>query len=33
MIRKNLARFCFAKEDVVLEEACRKIGNIPISAV
>jgi aminotransferase len=28
---ENLARFCFAKEDPVLDEACRRIGNLEIS--
>jgi aminotransferase len=25
---ENLARFCFAKEDAILEEACKRIENV-----
>ena len=25
---ENLARFCFAKEDAILNEACKRIGNL-----
>jgi len=25
---ENLARFCFAKDDVILDEACRRIENL-----